>query len=172
MSEKKRQGLKEVFRNIGCVISGYIVGLILLSLIEGSLLALGLYFIGIPYGIIIGYFAGLLNFIPSLGVLIGIIPAIISALFATHPVRSLILVGVLYTFVQILDGLVLGPKILGRKVGLHPVFIILAIVVGTHFFGLLGFFVSVPLVAIAILVYRYLRKMQYGSTEENSPEDV
>ncbi|MGQ9705485.1 MAG: AI-2E family transporter [bacterium] len=170
MPEGKREGAREVFGGIGRIISGYVLGLFMVCVIEGSLLALGLYFIGIPFAILIGYFAGLMNIIPSIGVIIGVIPAIISSLFTEHPLRSLLLVGALYTGVQILDGFVVGPKIMGRKVGLHPILIILAIVVGTHFFGFIGFFVSVPIVAIALFIYRYLRKRGSISDKLDRPD--
>jgi len=163
----KNRDIKELGRNILRVISGYIRGIFLICLIEGSILALGLYLIGIPFALWIGYFGGLMNFIPTLGVVIGIIPAVVSALFAEHRIRSLLLVGALYTTVQVLDAYVIGPKILGRSVGLHPVLVVIAVMVGAHFFGVIGVIIAVPVTAILMVIYRYLRSWKKGRNKLN-----
>lgn len=126
--------------------SQYIIGKFIDSLIIGLLCAIGLIILDIPYALLISFIVGLTNMIPYFGPFIGMIPAVIITLFS-NPSKA-IWVFIFILILQQFDGWFLGPKILGDKVGLSPVWIILAITIGGGTFGVLGMFLGVPIMAI------------------------
>ncbi|MCY6370582.1 AI-2E family transporter [Clostridium ganghwense] len=126
--------------------SQYIIGKFIDSLIIGLLCAIGLTLLKTPYALLISLIVGITNMIPYFGPFIGMIPAVIITIFYS-PIQALkVLVFIL--FLQQFDGLYLGPKILGDKVGLSPFWIILAITFGGGLFGVLGMFLGVPVMAV------------------------
>src|SRR5205085_6400062 len=116
--------------------------------------------IGLNYSLLIGMVAGLLSIVPFLGVVISIVPALLLALVQfgdwLHPALVL---GVFAT-VQFLEGFFISPKIMGDRVGLHPLTIILAVMVGTTMMGgIIGGILAIPLTAaLRVLMFRYVWK--------------
>jgi predicted PurR-regulated permease PerM len=88
--------------------------------------------------------AGVFNMVPYLGLAVSLIPAIIIALFSGNVLVSLLKVVVVFVVVQALDGSVTGPKIVGGAIGLHPVWVILALALGGAFFGFVGLLIAMP----------------------------
>jgi predicted PurR-regulated permease PerM len=135
-------------------------GQILVALCDGILLTAGFVLIGLNYSLLIGMVAGLLSIVPFLGVVISIIPALLLALVQygdwLHPALVL---GVFAT-VQFLEGFFISPKIMGDRVGLHPLTIILAVMVGTTLMGgIIGGILAIPLTAaLRVLMFRYVWK--------------
>jgi predicted PurR-regulated permease PerM len=135
-------------------------GQILVALCDGILLTAGFVLIGLDYSLLIGMVAGLLSIVPFLGVVISIIPALLLALVQygdwLHPALVL---GVFAT-VQFLEGFFISPKIMGDRVGLHPLTIILAVMVGTTLMGgIIGGILAIPLTAaLRVLMFRYVWK--------------
>ena len=121
----------------------------------GVLSVIVLYFIGIDYALIIGIIAGICNMIPYIGPIIGTILAVIIALLSGQPIKAIwVIIGMLV--IQQVDNSLLAPKIVGDSVGLHPVFIMLAIIIGGNVGGLLGMLIAVPVTAsLKILLSRW-----------------
>jgi len=124
-------------------------------------------------GPLIGMVAGLLSFVPYLGFIVGFGAAIIAALVqygdATH---VLIVVGV-FVAGQLLEGYVLVPKLVGDKIGLHPVAVIFAVLAGGYLFGFLGVLLALPAASVILVLLRYLAE-RYKQSElytEEGPED-
>ena len=111
---------------------------------------MGLSIFGIPYTVLISLIIGLANMIPYFGPLIGMVPAFIITLFYSPITAFWVLVFLIA--LQQFDGLYLGPKILGSSLGLSPLLIILAILIGGGAFGLLGMFLGAPTLAVIILL--------------------
>ncbi|MGB7605897.1 MAG: AI-2E family transporter [Lutisporaceae bacterium] len=146
---------KLFFLDVNNVISKFIRGQLLDGIIVGILSSLGLWAIGLDFSLLIGMTAGIANIIPYFGPVIGSIPAIIVGLLSGVPIKALFAVIVL-VLVQQLDGAIIAPKVVGESVGLHPVFVILSIIIGGAYFGLLGMFLAVPAAGIIkMLIIRW-----------------
>ena len=131
------------------LLAQYLRGQVLAAAIIGTLIGVGLFVVGFPYALLLGVVAGVLNVVPYLGIVGTLIPAILIALFSGAVVASLIKLAIVLIVVQALEGAVISPKIVGGSVGLHPVWIILALAVGGYFFGFVGLLLAVP---VAVLV--------------------
>jgi len=137
----------ETYREIDGVLAGFIRGQFIVSTLEASFIALGLTLIGVDYALLLGIFAGFANMVPYVGTYIGGIPALIVILLGEDVGRHLVLALILYVVVNVVDGYILAPRIVGRRVGLHPVVTMIAMLVGAKFFGVVGFLVAVPVTA-------------------------
>ena len=129
----------------------YIRGQLLEAAIVGVLSAVVLYLIGIDYAIMIGVISGICNMIPYIGPIAGTVLAVIMALLSGQPVLALWATAGMI-LVQQIDNNLLAPKIVGDSVGLHPVFTMLAIVIGGNMGGLIGMLTAVPVAASAKIV--------------------
>lgn len=155
---KGREWIFVLVRDIDVVLSGFIRGQLFVAMIMSLLTAAGLWILGIKYSLILGIIAGLLDVIPYFGPFLGVVPAVIVA-FIDNPIK-IIWVLLLYFLVQQLEGAVLSPKIIGNKVGLHPVVIIIAVLAGGKFFGLIGMLLAVPIAGILkVLGHRIIQSI-------------
>lgn len=152
----------DIFQEMDYIFKRYIIGKSLDCLIIGVLAVIGLLIIGAPYALLLGVIVGVLNFIPYVGPLLGMIPAFIITYF--YDPFTAVLVLLFIFLLQQFDGLWLGPKILGDSVGITPFWVITSIIIGGSLFGLIGMFVSVPITAMIQVVlsrlidYRLNRK--------------
>ena len=126
----------------------------------GAAVWLGLTIIGFPYAVLLGVFGGLTNLIPYIGPIIGAVPAILIALVnQVSGIEILILVGV-YGAAQLIDNFLIIPLMVAKIVNLHPVTVVIVIIVGAQFAGILGMIISIPVACIlkltAVEVYRHL----------------
>lgn len=168
--KEKFHSINNTIQEINQVVSKFIRGQFLDALIVGLLSSIGLAFIGLDFAFIIGFTAGIANIIPYVGPVVGCIPAIIVGAFSPNPMVAVWAVLVFF-IVQQLDGAVISPKIVGDSTGLHPVFVIMAIIIGGSFGGILGMLLSVPIMGIIKLFFsKYIEKKQIESCEENISE--
>ena len=138
-------------------------GQVLVALCDGILLTIGFLAIGLDYAFLLGMVAGVLSIVPFLGVAISIIPAVILAIVQFNDWLHPVLVLGVFSLVQFLEGFVISPKIMGDRVGLHPLTIILAVMIGTTLMGgIIGGILAIPLTAaLRVLMFRYIwRKEQ------------
>ena len=117
-------------------------------------------------GVGLGVTVAVLGVVPYLGLVVSLIPAIILALISDSVGVSLLKVAIVYGVAQGLEGAVISPRIVGESVGLHPVWILLALALGGFYFGFVGLLIGVPIaVAIKLLlkrgVERYRRSALY-----------
>lgn len=133
------------------IFTDFFIGKSLDSLIIGGLCGIGLSLIGTPYPFLLAFVVGIFNMIPYVGPFIGAVPAIFFTLLVS-PAKALWVI--LFIFVlQQFDGNILGPKILGDRLGIRPIYVMLAIFLGGGFFGIFGMLIGVPvfkLISIAI----------------------
>ncbi|MCY3984131.1 MAG: AI-2E family transporter [Roseovarius sp.] len=145
-----------LLEEIDGTLSSFIRGMGTVCLILGSFYAVALMLVGLQYGLVIGAFAGLITFIPYLGALLGGVLAIGLALFQFWgDWLSIGLVAGIFIAGQILEGNVLTPKLVGGKVGLHPVWVIVALSVFGSLFGFVGMLVAVPVAAVIGVLARF-----------------
>jgi predicted PurR-regulated permease PerM len=138
-------------------VAGYLRGQALVCLVLATLYGVGLSVVGLQFGFVIGLIAGLISFIPFVGTLVGAILSIGMALaqfppdwFGVAKVAAVFLAG------HLLEGNVLSPKLVGDRVGLHPVWIMFALLAGGSLFGFVGVLIAVPVAAIVGVVVRHL----------------
>ena len=155
------------------LVSRYLRGQLLAATTVGLLTTLGLWVLGFPYPALVGVVAGVFNLVPYLGLIVSLVPAIIIALLSGEIAASFGKIAIVFGIVQALDGTVIGPKIVGGSVGLHPVWVILALAAGGLFFGFIGLLIAVPAALLIKLLavqgierYRTSRLYQTGSTEQ------
>ncbi|QWT18649.1 AI-2E family transporter [Bacillus sp. NP157] len=138
------------------VLGAFVRGQLLVMLALGVFYGLGLTLVGISIGPLIGMVAGLLSFVPYLGFMIGFVAALVAALVQYGDWSHVIMVGVVFTIGQLLEGYVLVPRLVGGKIGLHPVAVIFAVLAGGHLFGFLGVLLALPAASVVVVLLRYV----------------
>lgn len=137
------------------LVSRYLRGQLLAALAVGVLTALGLWIARFPYAGLVGAVAGVFNLVPFLGLVVSLVPAVVIALLSGNILASFVKVAIVYSLVQLLDSVVIGPRIVGESVGLHPVWVMLALAVGGFFLGFVGLLLAVPVAALLKLLLRH-----------------
>ncbi|HEX8830084.1 MAG TPA: AI-2E family transporter [Longimicrobium sp.] len=148
----RRAGVLSFAREYDRLLYGFLRGNVTSSAVVGFLTFLGLFLLGFPYAVLLGIMAAVFNIIPYVGLILTLIPALVIALFTPDPVLGLGKAIGVFMVVQLLDGAVLSPKIVGESVNLHPVWVILALSVFGFFFGFVGLLLAVPLAVLLKLV--------------------
>lgn len=134
------------------VLGGYVRGQLLLSAVVGAAFGLGSWVIGLPYPILIGVLAGVMELIPLLGPILGALVPLAMA-FGGHPLIQVPEVGVLLAAVHLLESQILGPRIIRSQVGLHPVVSVLALMIGADWQGIWGALFAVPAAGILVAAW-------------------
>lgn len=159
---KLKEELVFILRSINEYLIAFFRGQVLVAICDAVLYTVGFLIIGLPYAVLLGFAAIFLTLIPFLGAIVLCVAAVIIALVQfgdwLHPVYVL----AVFAVVQSLEGVVIAPKIMGDRVGLHPLTIIIAVMVGTTLLGgLLGGILAIPLTAVLrVLMGRYIWKKQ------------
>jgi predicted PurR-regulated permease PerM len=153
-------------REIDTTLAGFARGQATVCLILATYYATALMIAGLPFGLVVGMVAGLLTFIPYLGAIGGFVIAIAIALVNFDGWSGPMAVAAIFGIGQVVEGNVLTPKLVGDRVGLHPVWVIFALLAGGTLFGFLGLLLAVPVAAgIGVLVRfalsRYLQSPVY-----------
>jgi predicted PurR-regulated permease PerM len=145
-----------LFGEIDDVLGAFIRGQLMVMLALGLVYAVGLWLVGLDLAFIIGATAGLLSVVPYLGTLVGVVAALIAALFQFQDVLHPVLVLVVFGAGQTLEGMFLTPKLVGDRIGLHPVAVIFAVLAGGQLFGFLGILLALPVAAALNVMVRHL----------------
>lgn len=154
-----RRDLVFLAREFVSVIVTFFRGQFVVSTLQGILYAVGFLAVGLQFGIVIGFFMGLMNMIPYLGSMMGLLIALPTALYQDGGgVEQLLWVVGVIVIVQCIEGYYLTPKIMGDRTGLHPMAIIFAIFFwGTALGGVLGMILAIPLTAFLVVFWRLLK---------------
>jgi len=127
----------------------YLRGQFLDALIFGILSICTLWFLGVKYFLLIGIFAGLANLIPFLGPIAGATPAIVVSIIDTGGLALAGSVILAFAVMKLIDDSIIQPVVVARSVNMHPLLVLLAVIVGGKFFGILGMLLSVPVTGFA-----------------------
>ncbi len=169
LPRSREVGVVEFAREYDVLLSRYLRGQLTVALIIGVLTGTLLLVVQFPYAFLLGALAGVMGLIPFLGLVLSIIPAVIIALVSGNVLWSLAKVAFVYGLVQILDGGIISPRVVGDSVGLHPVWIVLALSVGGFFFGFVGLLISVPAaVGVKLVMVRGLERYRSSEMYESS----
>jgi len=150
-------------RESDAVLGNFMRGQISVMLVLGMVYALGLWIVGVEFGFLIGFIAGLVSFVPYLGAFVGISAALIAALVQGMDPMHLGLVVAVFMIGQTLESFFLTPWLVGDSIGLHPVAVIFSILGGGQLFGVLGVFPALPVKTGVLGLLRYAHE-QYTTS--------
>lgn len=149
------------------VIGAFLRGQVIVMVALGVLYSTGLAVIGLDFSLLIGMLAGLVSFVPYLGLITGILIASVAALLQFHSLLSLIPVLIVFGIGQLISDFLLTPKLVGDRIGLHPVAVLFAVLAGGHLFGFFGILLALPVAAVIAVLLRhahdeYLKSVFYS----------
>ena len=151
-----------VLHKMDLQLGGYLRGQFIEAFVVGALAIFALWLLGIKYFILIGLFAGMANLIPYVGPVAGAVPAIVVALTNGANIEVIAYIILAFIIIQLIDNVVMQPLVLSKSVNLHPLVIVIAILIGGNFFGVLGMFLAVPAAGILKVtsseIYNGIRK--------------
>ncbi len=153
---KHRTEVTDGLQQINRIISGYLRGQALVCLALGSFYSCGLWLVGLNLGLLVGFLAGIISFIPYVGSISGFLMAMILVItqYGTWPKIAAVIA--VFAVGQFIEGNFLTPKLVGENIGLHPVWVMFALLAGGVLLGLLGMIIAVPAAAIIGVLLRYL----------------
>ena len=137
------------------VLGGFLRGQFMVMLILGVLYAIGLSLVGLDLGVLIGLIAGLFTFVPYLGPAAIVVLGGLAALVQHGDWQHLAGVGAVFALGQVIESYWLTPKLVGDRIGLHPLAVIFAVMAGGQLFGFLGMLLALPVAAVANVLLRY-----------------
>jgi predicted PurR-regulated permease PerM len=156
LPRQNAETIRMLAREIDGRVSAFIRGQGIVCLALASFYALALSALGLKYGLLVGLLTGLMSFIPFAGWALGLIAGTTLALIQFWPdMTHILLVPAVFCAGQVLDAALLSPKVIGTKIGLHPVWLIFALLVFSYLFGFLGLLVAVPVAAAIGVLVRY-----------------
>jgi predicted PurR-regulated permease PerM len=138
------------------LLSQYLNGMVIVISIMSVFYSIGLSFIGIQGAVALGIFTALMIVIPYIGITLGFSLAILSALLQFGPQYEMIAVLALYGLGQFLEGFVLTPRLVGERIGLHPVAVLFALLLFGKLFGFFGVLLALPISAVSLVLVQYL----------------
>lgn len=168
--------VRHLARQIDATIAGFVRGQGSVCIILGLIYAVGLSIVGLNFGLLIGLFAGLISFIPYVGSLVGLVLALIVAVVQFWP--DFIMIGAViavFAVGQFFEGNILQPRLVGKSVGLHPVWLMFALFAFGALFGFVGMLIAVPAAAsvgvlVRFAIARYLDSDLYYGTQRPVPQ--
>lgn len=170
-----RETIRTICKDINYAVAGFVRGQGTVCIILGLFYAASLTIIGVNFGLLIGLFAGLISFIPFVGSIVGFLLSVGVALVQFWPDWiPIALTAFVFALGQFLEGNVLQPKLVGERVGLHPVWLMFALFAFGSLFGFTGMLIAVPAAAaVGVLarfgVARYLESELYSGQEKPKP---
>lgn len=152
----ERDAIFEVARESDEVLGGFLRGQILVMLGLATIYSIGLSIVGLDYALAIGVVAGLVSFVPYLGLVVGIVLAGLSALAQLQSIAAVAGVVAVFVVGQLIEGTLLTPKLVGDRIGLHPVLVIFAVMAGGQLFGFFGILLALPGAAVVSVIVRHV----------------
>jgi len=163
-------------KQINATIAGFVRGQGSVCIILGLIYAVGLSIIGLNFGLLIGLFAGIISFIPYVGSMVGLVLALVVAVVQFWP--DFVMIGAViavFAVGQFFEGNILQPRLVGKSVGLHPVWLMFALFAFGALFGFVGMLIAVPAAAsvgvlVRFAISRYLDSDLYHGTQRPVPQ--
>ncbi len=145
------------------VMAEFLRGQLLVMLALATIYTVGLWLAGLDLALLIGMLAGLVSFVPYLGVIVGLVVAGVAVLMQYHDLLHLFYVLAVFGIGQALEGMLLSPLLVGERIGLHPVAVIFAVMAGGQLFGFLGVLLALPVAAVIVVLLRHSRELYLES---------
>ncbi|MCE3202671.1 AI-2E family transporter [Paenibacillus sonchi] len=154
LPRSRRKSIVKMLRDIDDALGNYIRGQFLVCIIIGVLAYIGYAIIGMPYALLFACVVAVFNIVPYMGPFLGAAPAIVMA--STLSLRLVLLVAIVNTLCQMLESNVISPQVVGRRLHLHPLLIIFALLVGGEVAGMIGLILAVPVFAAGKVVIQHI----------------
>jgi predicted PurR-regulated permease PerM len=145
------------------VLGQYLRGQLLVMLTMAVFYSTGLALFGLDLAVPIGFFTGLAMFVPYVGFGIGLVLAVIAGLLQFASIKALVMVAAVYGTGQVIEGFYLTPRLVGQRIGLHPLVVIFALLAFGQLFGFVGVLIALPASAVLFVAVRRLRDGYIGS---------
>jgi len=155
-------------QEIDAVVAEFLRGQLTVMAALGIIYVVGLWLVGLQLAFIVGLLAGVVSFVPYLGVIVGVIVAGLAAVVQFQDLIHLLGVVAVFGVGQILEGMVLSPLLVGDRIGLHPVAVIFAVLAGGQLFGFLGVLLALPVAAVIVVLLRH-SKQEYQQSQLYAP---
>jgi predicted PurR-regulated permease PerM len=156
--------IRAQLKAIDNILSGWVRGQATVCLILGLIYGIGLSVVGLDLGLVVGLCAGLLSFVPYLGTISGFVVGIGLALAQSSDWTLPGMVASVFIVGNILEGNVLAPRLVGKKIGLHPVWVMFALLSGGALFGFLGVLISLPVAAVIGVLIKFATQQYLASS--------
>lgn len=150
-----RRDFYDLWSSFGYSLSRYLAGLALSISVQGFISGLALFFLGVPYAVLLGCWVALTAVLPYIGAWLGAIPAVLIAL-SISPTTA-ILTAILFFAIQQLEGNFLTPRIQSEALGVHPIIVFLTVIIGGGMFGIVGAIFAVPALAVFRVLFDFFR---------------
>ncbi|GEN35481.1 AI-2E family transporter [Aneurinibacillus danicus] len=165
---KHRPTVRRMLHDIDTALGHYVRGQLIVCGIVGALAYAGYFFIGLPYAIVFAFFVAITNIIPYIGPVFGAAPAILFALTVSWKMALYALI--INAIIQVIEGNIVSPLIVGKSLHMHPLLIILSVMIGGEIAGIAGLILAVPIVASLKVVVQHIiihivRKPEWQSEE-------
>lgn len=154
LPRRYRQDIIQLLRGLDRVLSGFVRGQILLGLAVGALAALASSLLGLRFAVLLGIWAGLTEFIPYVGPVLGAVPAVLTGL-AVSPWKAA-QVALAFLVIQQIENAVLSPKIMGESVGLHPIVVLFVVLAGGYLVGPWGLILALPAAGLVRVFWAFI----------------
>lgn len=148
----------KLIKECNSVLSAFFRGQLIVMLTLGIFYSTGLTLLGLRIGLILGLIIGMISIVPYLGVITGIIVASIAAYVQFNTFSAVLMVWLLFVIGHLLENMYLTPKLVGNRIGLHPVTVIFSVLAGGKLFGFFGVLLALPAAAVIMVWLRYLIK--------------
>lgn len=161
---KYKRRLKKLITHLNTINGNYIRGNITISLICAFLISIGLLILKVPYAISLGVFAGIVDLLPLVGAVIGLIPAAILG-FSISPLTGLLVI-VLFLVYQQFENNIVAPNIYNKVLDLSPTLSFIAVIIGSTLLGIIGAFIALPFAASLTTVLKFMYDVQQENAKE------
>ncbi|MDO8585481.1 MAG: AI-2E family transporter [Armatimonadota bacterium] len=169
LPKRRRKEALYLLRHVGGILQNYIIGQLILCLIAGAVIGLVLWGLEMDYVLALAVFAGVTRAIPIIGPIISGIAIVVLGLFRSSQL-GMFLLGV-FSLLQFVESKFILPKLIGDRMRLHPAVIIIVLLIGSEFFGIIGMFVAAPVAAILRELIRFYIIAPRNRREETDPQD-
>lgn len=161
----RRYAEKFISLSIECdeMLAAFLRGQLLVMLILAMIYTLGLSLVGIELALLLGVIAGVVSFVPYLGLIVGIGLAGATAFFQFHEWLPVIYVAIVFGIAQLIEGMFLTPHFVGERIGLHPVAVLFSVMAGAQLFGFIGVLLALPVAAIIMVLLRHTHQRYMDS---------
>lgn len=156
----RRYAAKFIELTLECdeMLAAFIRGQLMVMLALSTIYTIGLALIGLELSLLVGIVAGVVSFVPYLGLIVGIGFAGLAAFFQFHEWLPVVMVVAVFSVAQMIEGVVLTPRFVGERIGLHPVAVIFAVLAGGQLFGFIGVLLALPVAAVMMVLLRYAHR--------------
>ena len=165
--KKTNEAIARYYRKTNSIFFSFITSQLLDAIIVGIVTGIAMSIMKVKYAVLLGFLIGLFNIIPYFGAIVAVIIAVIITIFTGGFIQAIWL-AVIVVALQQIDANIINPKILGNSLNLSPILVIFTVTVGGAYFGVLGMFLGVPVIAFIKIILEDFILMKNGKLEENS----